>query len=192
MTHPAPAYCLSMIYGRTNSFVLENRYPPSDQVRGHACSGSCSTAFPGDIGSLGDPMSPGNAVDSCVGACPCRRTGSHFAGTCARFLRMFGPRAPPIPWSAGAAFSPCAERSRFPHSRRRFRRRMASWKTPSAICERPPERATRAPKEVCPLAFRWSWTWACSAAVAFSSVRAVTRPSQCRPDRRTCRSAPRR
>jgi hypothetical protein len=26
----------------------------------------------------------GSAVDSCVGACPCRRTGFHFAGTCAR------------------------------------------------------------------------------------------------------------
>jgi hypothetical protein len=41
------------------------------------------TALPGDIGSLSDPISPGSAVDSCVGACPYRRTGFHFAGTCA-------------------------------------------------------------------------------------------------------------
>src|SRR5882757_3874184 len=49
------------------------------------------TALPGDIGSPGDPISPGSAVDSRVGACPCRRTGFHpgsspgqaFAGTCA-------------------------------------------------------------------------------------------------------------
>ena len=30
-----------------------------------------------------DPSSPGSAVDSCIGACPYRRTGFHFAGTCA-------------------------------------------------------------------------------------------------------------
>src|SRR3984893_6514479 len=34
------------------------------------------------MGSLGDPVSTGNAVDSTVDACPCRRTGFHFAGTC--------------------------------------------------------------------------------------------------------------
>src|SRR6266852_1196413 len=42
-----------------------------------------TTALLGDIGST-DPISPRSAVDSRVGACPCRRTGSHFAGTCAR------------------------------------------------------------------------------------------------------------
>ena len=34
----------------------------------------CTTAFPVDMGSLGDPISTGNAVDSRVGACSCRRT----------------------------------------------------------------------------------------------------------------------
>src|SRR3954468_10461312 len=36
------------------------------------------------MGSLGDPIRAGNAVDSTVAACPCRRTGFHFAGTCCR------------------------------------------------------------------------------------------------------------
>jgi len=51
--------------------------------RGPEVHSSEPTALPGDIGSLSDPISPGSAVDSRVGACPCRRTGSHFAGTCA-------------------------------------------------------------------------------------------------------------
>ena len=33
--------------------------------------------------SLGDPIWTENAVDSTFGACPRRRTGFHFAGTCA-------------------------------------------------------------------------------------------------------------
>jgi hypothetical protein len=46
---------------------------------GRLAFAACPTALPGDIGSLVDPISPGSAVDSCVGACPCRRTGSHFS-----------------------------------------------------------------------------------------------------------------
>jgi uncharacterized protein DUF1127 len=41
-----------------------------------------ATAFSVDMGLLGDAISTGNAVDSTVDACPCRRTGFHFAGTC--------------------------------------------------------------------------------------------------------------
>ena len=51
----------------------------------HACD--LPAALPGDVGSLGDPTSPGSAVNSCAGACPCRRTGSHFAGTCSSVKR---------------------------------------------------------------------------------------------------------
>ena len=49
-----------------------------------------TTAFSVYMGSLGDPgsrsepISTGNAVDSKVDACPCRRTGFHVAGTCFR------------------------------------------------------------------------------------------------------------
>src|SRR3954463_10860041 len=40
------------------------------------------------MGSLGDPIRAGNAVDSTIAACPCRRTGSHFAGTCCSGANM--------------------------------------------------------------------------------------------------------
>jgi cytochrome b len=51
-----------------------------------------TTAFSVDMGSPGDAISTGNAVDSKVDACPCRRTGftlgssprACFAGTCFR------------------------------------------------------------------------------------------------------------
>jgi len=59
-----------------------------------------TTALPGDVGSLGDPTSPGSAVDSCVGACPCRRTGPRFAGTCSSFAigSMVRRHAPESAW----------------------------------------------------------------------------------------------
>jgi hypothetical protein len=41
-----------------------------------------STAFSVDIGSRSELISTGNAVESTVDACPGRRTGFHFAGTC--------------------------------------------------------------------------------------------------------------
>src|SRR5580692_1075723 len=54
----------------------------------------CSpTTFSVDFGSHCEPKSMGNAVDSTVDACPCRRTGFHFAGTCFRQEREARLRA---------------------------------------------------------------------------------------------------